>query len=835
MYDARLPIRYLFALVVALAVGTAVGTTQPAVGQEREMASYYEQARFLEAPASVFREGLLGFANPAAPSFSDGQLVGAWTTPYDRDRFVDDWGVFAGGNGLGLGLVREREPVRNRRGGRLRTLTATGANVSLAGGSERFGVGVGYQWWYGDASALGRYNRVTLGAIARPVKYLSVGAASYLSVENDEREVVGSVGVRPLGTARITLFGDAAWDGGTNRENWSYSGGATVEVVRGVDLVGRVFEDDRFTAGLRVEFGRMGLGSQVDARDRPGQEDAQINRVRLGTDVGSAIGDAVRAGGNHVEVAPKSAPYRAPALVLSGEEAPRFYEVLRTLRQAATNDRVAAAAIDLRDLNVSREKAWELRRAARAVQNAGKKVVAFVRNGSMNTYHLASVADRVVIDPKGTLILPGYATSRTFLKTTLDKVGLGVQTFRYLEYKSAFETFSRSGFSEADSLQRQQLVNDWYDLTRRDVADARALAPDSVDRIIDERYVLDAREARDVGLADTLARWHERDGILEDVVGEETRSLGAGRLDDLETASRRWGARPEIAVVYGIGSTSLESGIEAEKLAERFRDLAEDDRVEAVVFRVDSPGGSALAADLVAQAVKKCAEKKPVIVSQGTVAASGGYLISTYADRILAGPNTVTGSIGVIGLWFYDDGLLSEKAGFDYDVVQKGEKADLLAPYQLPFVGLPVPQRKLSEDELERVRRLILRSYDDFVAQVAAGRDTTESYVRSVAEGRVYTGVDGKAKALVDEIGGLARAVVVARSEAGLAGEPVHVREVNPTTGFLDLPDLLPFGLGALLDTDRQEDPTSDAARQFVRTVLETQPRPLMLLPPGLY
>lgn len=811
-------------LGAVLLVGGA-GSVVPPTADAQEMSGYYDTADFLDAPPVAVREGLLGYANPALPAVADNQLLGVWNTDGRRALSVQDWGVFGSIGGLGAGVVhRDRGP-----------LSSTAYHVSLAGGSDAAAVGVGYQGFGGDATALGRYNRLTTGTVLRPSRYVSVGLTGNVSLETDDREVVGELGVRPFGTSRLTLFADAAWDEGEALVDVPWSAGAAVEVVPGLDLTGRVFDSDAVSVGLRVAFGRTGLGSRSDVAPN-GDYAGQTSRVRVGTDVPSAIGDAVGEGKSHVEVQPKGMPYRAPRFSLRGDDGPRYYEVLRTLRQAQSNDRISVVALDLTDLSVSREKAWELRAAVQDVQSAGKKVVAVLENAGMDTYHVASAADRIAIDPQGTLQLPGYASSRTFLKETLDKIGLGVQPFRFFEYKSAVETLSRTGFSEADSLQRQQLVNDWYDLTQSAIAEGRGLPADSVDRIIDEQTILSASDARQAGLVDTLARWHERDGVLSAATGADTRSMDADRLNDLATASRRWGARPEIAVVYGIGATSLQSGIQARELARTFRRLKDDDDVKAVVFRVDSPGGSALAADVAAQAVRECAEEKPVIVSQGTVAASGGYLISTYADHIFAGPNTVTGSIGVIGLWVYDDGLLSEKAGASYDVVQRGARAELFAPYRVPLLGLPLPTRKLNEEELDRARSLIMQSYDDFVGQVATGRDTSEAHVRSIAEGRVYSGTAGRQRGLVDEIGGLPEALAAARQTAGLAGTDVTVREVNATSGFLSLPDLLPAGLRQIVGGERESGERTDPpAQTFLRTVVEHQPAPLLLLPPGYY
>ena len=789
------------------------------------MADYYETTDFLSAPPASFQEGLLGYANPALPAVTDNQLLGVWATDGRRALSVQDWGVFGSVGGLGAGVVHRDRGA----------LSATTYHVSLGGGTDAAAVGVGYQGTAGDATPLGRYNRLTTGAVLRPSRYLSVGLVGNVALETNDREVVGELGVRPFGTSRLTLFADAAWGEGEALVDVPWSAGAAVEVVPGLDLTGRVFDSEAVSVGLQVAFGRTGLGSRSDVAS-DGDYAGQTNRVRVGADVPSAIGDAVGDGQSHAEVQPTGMPYRAPQFSFGRHAGPRYYEVLRTLRQAQSNDRIAAVALDLTDLRVSREKAWELRAAVQDVQTAGKDVVAFLENAGLDTYHVASAADRVVADPQGTLQLPGYASSRTFLKGALDKLGLGVQPFRFFEYKSAVESLSRTGFSEADSLQRQQLVDDWYGLTQSAIADGRGLARDSIDRIIDKQTILSATDARAAGLVDTLARWHERSGVLSATSGTDTRAMDTDRLNDLATASRRWGETPQIAVVYGIGATSLNSGIEARALARTFRQLKNDDDVEAVVFRVDSPGGSALAADVAAQAVRECAAEKPVIVSQGTVAASGGYLISTYADRIFAGPNTVTGSIGVIGLWVYDDGLLSEKAGFSYDVVQRGARAELFSPYRVPLLGLPLPTRKLGEAELTRARSLIEQSYDNFVAQVAAGRDTSEAHVRSVAEGRVYSGTAGLQRGLVDEIGGLPEALAAARETAGLSATDVTVREVNPTSGVLSLPSFLPTGLRTLVGNEDDEGRGSgNPAYTFLRTVVEHQPAPLLLLPPGYY
>jgi len=813
--------RCLFSLLAAALLLTG---WFPNAVRAQDMAGYYDDL-FLAAPPASFEDGLLGFANPALPQVEDDNLRFAWTTDGRDLASIQSWGVFSSMGGLGSAVVRQRI-------GELRT---TGWHVSLAGGNRQFALGLGYQGYAGDATALGRYNRLTTGAVLRPSPYLSVGLIGTLSLETDDREGVAEIGIRPFGTPRLTLFADAAVADGEALVDAPWSAGAAVQLTEGVNVVGRYFESEAFSLGLRFDLGRAGVESQ-SRFDTGGSYASQVNSVRLGSYVPNLIGERVLTDDRHLALRLDGpVPYRSTRVASWFSDAPtRFYEIIRTLEQAADSERIRAVALNLAGLQITPEQAWEIRTALEGVQQAGKQVVIYLEDAGMTTYHLASVADRVVLDPQGTLILPGYVLSRTFLAGTLDKLGLGFQEWRFFEYKSAAEILSRTSFSEADSLQRQQYVNDQYDLTRRALLADRPIAADSLDRVIDEQVVLTAQDALDAALVDTLARWSERDELLEDVTGTSTRSMAADVLDEIQTASQQWGEPPKVALVYGIGPTELTSGIEARSLRDTFQRLADDDDVAAVVFRVDSPGGSGLASDLVAEALRKCAEKKPVIVSQGQVAASGGYWISMYADSIVAGPSTVTGSIGVIGGWIYDDGL-SDKTGLSYSAVQRGERADLFSGLSLPGLGAQLPARPLTEEELARVEDVFRQLYGEFVAKVAAGRDTTEAHIRAIGEGRIYSGIDGQQIGLVDRIGGLATALSMARDAAGLTGKRIEVVEANPTTGFFNLSGVFPIpfiGGGA---NDPGDVLADDPVAQFVRLLLDHQPRPLVLLPPDSY
>jgi len=302
------------------------------------------------------------------------------------------------------------------------------------------------------------------------------------------------------------------------------------------------------------------------------------------------------------------------------------------------------------------------------------------------------------------------------------------------------------------------------------------------------------------------------------------------RNNFLALSPKFWGGDPKIAVVYALGECAMDSGIKARWLSKRIDKLAKSNSIEAVVLRVDSPGGDAMASDIVAEALKECAEKKPVIISQGQVAGSGGYWISMYGDKIIAGPNTITGSIGVIGGWIWDKGL-SDKLGMDYDVVQRGEHADILHGIRLPFAGLMVPGRNLTDDEREDVERLILELYEEFVTKVASGRNMSVERVKEIGEGRYYSGLDGKDVGLVDEIGGLMLAIEIAKKNAGIdKDQRVEIIEVPDHLGFFHFGnDYNPLSImGVKIKGDEPE-------MEYIKMLLESDIKALPMLPPGYY
>jgi len=267
----------------------------------------------------------------------------------------------------------------------------------------------------------------------------------------------------------------------------------------------------------------------------------------------------------------------------------------------------------------------------------------------------------------------------------------------------------------------------------------------------------------------------------------------------------------------------MDEGITARKLVYDVQAVVEDRSVKAIVLRVDSPGGDPMASDYIAEALKKAKGKKPVIVSQGAVAASGGYWLSMYGDTIVAAPNTVTGSIGVIGGWAYNKGI-KEKLGMSTDLVKVGDHADLGFGFTLPFIGLGLPDRAMTDVERTRMEYAIKTMYREFVGKVASGRKRDTDAVEAIAQGRVWSGYDGLQNGLVDILGGLETAITVAKERAGIRkDEEVTLLEL-PKKGLIDFSQFMPKLIGVEV---KQKDPILE----HLRFLLQHNGQPMPILP----
>ena len=390
--------------------------------------------------------------------------------------------------------------------------------------------------------------------------------------------------------------------------------------------------------------------------------------------------------------------------------------------------------------------------------------MAYADQYTQEMYYLASVADKVIVNPQGSISWHGLASQPIFFKDLLKKVGIEMQIFKVGTYKSAVEPFIATEMSDANREQVTAFLSSIWGRLLEDVSASRNIPVETLNKYADEMMDLQPAETYLAnGLADTLMY---KDGVLDylrEISGRESdESLRTLSLEDMKNVKRNVPLDKSgniIAVYYAFGgiddTTSPEEGIDSEKVIKDLRKLREDETVKAVVFRVNSPGGSAYGSEQIWREVVLLKEKKPVIVSMGDYAASGGYYISCAADYIVADPTTLTGSIGIFGMFPNMEELLTDKLGLDFDMVKTNKFADM-GTLARPF----------NSDERAAMQNYINNGYKLFVKRCADGRGMSVEAIEKIAEGRVWTGATAKELGLVDELGGLDKAIEIAAQKA---------------------------------------------------------------------
>lgn len=476
----------------------------------------------------------------------------------------------------------------------------------------------------------------------------------------------------------------------------------------------------------------------------------------------------------------------------------------RGFRRGLDDDGVKGVALYVRNTGFGLAKAQEMRRQLLAFRDAGKFVECYfetVGEGTNGTlaYFLATGCDRISMAPVGTVNLLGIYADGLFFRGTLDKLGVVPEFFTIGEYKSAGEQFTREGFSDEAEQAVSAVLDGQFDVIVHAVAQARDLPVEEVLRLIDEAPH-GAREALEAGLVDELSYPDQFRQRVEELAGGEPRLV---RLDHFGRLRGGLGAR-RIAVVFALGTIVRGGGgadpwtqevfAGSDRLTDVLRRLREDSSVDAVVLRIDSPGGSAVASDLILREVELLAEEKPVIASMSDLAASGGYYIAAKADRIVAEEATLTGSIGVVTGRFATAGLERDKLGITRDSLSRGANAGLWRD--------PSP---MGPERAAEVRATMQPIYDAFLGHVAAGREMTVDEVDRVARGRIWIGRDARRLGLVDDLGGIDRAVEAARELAGIEpDESVTLAFFPEPPTWLELfvedrRPLLPAGLAKLV------------------------------------
>ncbi len=443
-------------------------------------------------------------------------------------------------------------------------------------------------------------------------------------------------------------------------------------------------------------------------------------------------------------------------------------DLLKAIKKAKENDKVKGIYINYEMLTGSFASLEELRNALVDFKSDGKFIVSYADTYSQGGYYLSSISDKILLNPIGSIEWNGLSATPIFFKGLLDKLGVEAQIFKVGTYKSAVEPYILNEMSEANREQTQHFLSSLWSNMLKGVSESRAIPVDSLNRLADKLLLFyPAEESIKAGLADSLIYKSEVKDFLK-------AQLGLDKDDDLNTISLKTmqnaaQAKPKnksgniLAVYYAYGGIDMggrsnplspENGINSQKVIKDLKKLEENKDVKAVVLRVNSPGGSAFGSEQIWKAIMDLKETKPVVVSMGDYAASGGYYISAAADRIVAQPTTLTGSIGIYGMWFKNKSLLS-KIGINFDGVKTNAHSDL-----------GVPNKALSAEETAIIQMNVNRGYDLFLTRCANGRGLTKEEVGKVAEGRVWTGETAKELGLVDELGGLDRAIELAKELA---------------------------------------------------------------------
>jgi protease IV len=471
------------------------------------------------------------------------------------------------------------------------------------------------------------------------------------------------------------------------------------------------------------------------------------------------LGDAVPELTDNVEADPTD--------ILNGKAAFGLRRITKAIEQAKSDDNIKGIYMELEPAPMGAATRSVLRKALLDFKKSGKFIVAYGTRYSQSGYYMASVADKIYINPKGAIEWAGVAAQMPFLKGMLDKLGVKAQIYYAGKFKSATEPLRRTEMSPENKTQVREYMEGNYSTMLQDVSVSRKIPYAELRSLADNFTVRTAADALQYKMVDGIKY---KDEVLADLrtrLGlKKTEKISSIALSDYVTdfEEDKGSGSEKIAVVYAEGGiTDGESeggGIGGDTYSALIRKLREDDKVKAIVLRINSGGGSSLASEIIWRELQLCRnEGKPIIVSMGDVAASGGYYIACNANKILAEPNTITGSIGVFGIIPNAGVFLREKLGVTYDTLKTGK-------YSVALSGSPYYE--FSEDEGKIIQGFIDTTYHDFLYRVATGRNMKIADVDSIAQGRVWTGKKALALGLVDSLGGLQDAINIAAKTANL-------------------------------------------------------------------
>ncbi|MFT5383479.1 MAG: protease-4 [Saprospiraceae bacterium] len=497
-------------------------------------------------------------------------------------------------------------------------------------------------------------------------------------------------------------------------------------------------------------IGALVIGKVVSSADAP--EKVKANTV-LKLDLGSAVPEKT----NNVPVDPFS---------FDTEKKLGLFEMVEIIGKAKDDDKIKGIYLDIDAVPMGRASASTLRDALVDFKSDGKFIVSYSEYYSQGTFYLASISDKIFVNPLGGVDFRGFGAQIPFFKDMLDRLDIKMQVYYAGDFKSATEPYRLDKMSEKNRLQTREYVESMYDLYLTDISEGRKISKQELRKMANEYLLRNAADALDYKMVDAVGYEDEALDEIRNLLGldkdDKLNTIGLGDYGKGLKSDTDFKIKDKIAIVFAEGTIDMGKGtpgsIGGDKYVEIFRKIRKNDKIKAVVLRVNSGGGSALASDMMWREIKLLKEAgKPVIASMGDVAASGGYYIACPADSVFAELNTITGSIGVFSMIPSIENMLKEKVGVTFDTLTTGKFA----------VGI-TPLKNISPEEGIILQESTDEIYETFLARVADGRKMTRDEVHNVAQGRVWTATKAKSIGLVDDIGDLDRAIAAAASLAGL-------------------------------------------------------------------
>ncbi len=446
-------------------------------------------------------------------------------------------------------------------------------------------------------------------------------------------------------------------------------------------------------------------------------------------------------------------------------------EALRAIKKAKHNPNIKGIYLNLENLNAGMASIDEIRRALQDFSASGKFIIAYADNYSQKSYYLSSVADKLVLNPTGMVSLLGIASGNVLFKDMLEKIGVKMEVFKVGTYKAAVEPFIKEHISAENREQIEAYIGGLWQHMLQGIAQSRHLDAEKLNNLVNEGLAFDETvRFQEVGLVDTLLYRSEIANLVADASeledSKDLKMIGLSRMADVADTRATISSENQISVVIAEGEIKEQANASfAEQevsinysLVDELDKLAENDKVKAVVLRINSPGGSAFLSEQIWHSVEKLKAKKKVVISMGNLAASGGYYIASAGNYIVAEPTTLTGSIGIFGLIPNAEDL-AQKIGVNLDVVQTNKFADM---------NISLPIKAFTEDEKALIQRTVERGYKLFLSRVAQGRNMTMEEVDKIGQGRVWLGEKAEEIGLVDELGGLDTAIKKAAELANI-------------------------------------------------------------------